>query len=329
MSYTRLLKALASAQARTLSRHEARQLFAAMLDGGIPDIELGALLMALRLRGEHDEELAGAVDALNERTSPLDVGDRQLVVLPSYGGGRELPNLTALLALLLRRFDIGVLIHGELDGHGRVATAQVLRELGILPVATRAQAEQSLRNERMVFVPTGVLAPGLADLLSLRGRLGVRHLGHQVVKLLRAATGGAVLTVLAASHPARLDRLRRLCVDDQRRALLLASTEGEPVADPMHRPELVLTRGGQPSLLFGAETRAFAPSTPLPPGLDARATARWIEAALAGDASLPTPIVNQLACCLYGVGYVDDLNQAKAIVAVELGLLAQRRARAA
>ena len=36
-----------------------------------------------------------------------------------------------------------------------------------------------------------------------------------------------------------------------------------------------------------------------------------------GQASLPLPIANQLACCLFACGYADDFNQAKAIVAVE------------
>jgi hypothetical protein len=38
---------------------------------------------------------------------------------------------------------------------------------------------------------------------------------------------------------------------------------------------------------------------------------------LAGDVMLPSPIANQLACCLHASGYADDFNQAKAIVAVE------------
>jgi hypothetical protein len=37
---------------------------------------------------------------------------------------------------------------------------------------------------------------------------------------------------------------------------------------------------------------------------------------------MPVPIANQLACCLYGTGYAQDLNQAKAIAAVETGSLA-------
>ena len=45
----------------------------------------------------------------------------------------------------------------------------------------------------------------------------------------------------------------------------------------------------------------------------------WIRQAIAGQVPIPHPLVNQLACCLYASGYTDDMNQAKAIAAVEAG----------
>ncbi|GAB3244992.1 DNA-binding protein YbiB [Chitinimonas naiadis] len=329
MSYTRLLKAIATSEPRHLSQDETRQLFAAMLDGGIPDLELGALLMAMRQKGEHAAELDGAAEALASRTMHLPSGDRPVVVLPSYGGARDVPNLTPLLALLLRRFDIPVLIHGELDGHGRVASVYVLRELGVMPVASLGRAEDALARDGLAFVPVGALAPGLAALLALRSRLGVRHLGHQVAKLLQPFDDARSLTVIGATHADRLEHFRQVCLTRRRRALVLMGTEGEPFAHPSHRPEIDLLCDGEQQVLFRAENSSFALPASLPAGLDAAATARWIEAALAGEVPLPTPILNQLACCLYGIGYVDDMNQAKAIVAVEVGMLAQKRLRAA
>ena len=59
-------------------------------------------------------------------------------------------------------------------------------------------------------------------------------------------------------------------------------------------------------------------ATVAPGGVEARATAALIRAMLEGTAKLPLPIVNQLACCLYGAGYAPDFNQAKAIMAVEV-----------
>ena len=52
MSYAHYLKVLGSKNGGEcdLSEHDAQLLFGAMLDGGVPELELGALLMALRCR---------------------------------------------------------------------------------------------------------------------------------------------------------------------------------------------------------------------------------------------------------------------------------------
>jgi anthranilate phosphoribosyltransferase len=59
----------------------------------------------------------------------------------------------------------------------------------------------------------------------------------------------------------------------------------------------------------------------MPPSPDPSATALWIRRALSGKVPLPLPLINQLACCLYATGYTADMNQAKALVAVEAGSL--------
>src|ERR1700691_4203177 len=95
----------------------ARELFAAMLDGGVPDLELGAILLALRAKTESVDELLGFYDALTARLYRLPFPEHPVkpVVIPSYGGAQRLPNLLPLLALLLKRYGIPVFIHGALE----------------------------------------------------------------------------------------------------------------------------------------------------------------------------------------------------------------------
>ena len=72
----------------------------------------------------------------------------------------------------------------------------------------------------------------------------------------------------------------------------------------------------------GIEKESLRALPNLPEAADAVATARWIRRVLDKQVPLPKPIANQLASLLYASGYADDLNQAKAIVAVEAtGLL--------
>lgn len=306
-----------------LSEAQAHELFAAMLDGGVPDLELGALLYALRVEGESLETMLGFQRAITERLYDLKVPDRNTmpVIIPAYGGSQDMPNLLALLALLLQHFDIPVLIHGTLENHDGMASAYVLRELGILPCASLSQTQSALDQEGLAFVPTAVLCPGLSSLLSLRGRLGLRNSAHFMVKLLQPFNGVG-LHLVSARLPEHIERLRSFVATSEIHALLMQSCEGEPFANPFQRPQLEHIVDGSSEVLFEAEISATRSMPNLPKASSAAGTAIWIKQALAGEIPLPLPLINQLACCLYATGYAQDMNQAKAIAAVEAGGLA-------
>jgi anthranilate phosphoribosyltransferase len=72
--------------ARDLSRDQARELFTAILTGELSGTPLGAVLVALRIKGESLEELAGMMDALAPHVRPLRLPSRRAlpVVLPSH-----------------------------------------------------------------------------------------------------------------------------------------------------------------------------------------------------------------------------------------------------
>ncbi len=304
--------------ARDLEFAEAQQLYGAMLDGGVSDVELGAIMIALRMKGEAIEEMAGFMAAVNERLYALDCPRDRIrpVVIPSYNGARKGANLTPLMAMLLQRFGIPVLVHGPIEGYGRVTSAQILREFGILPVTSRVQANQQLKDGQLTFVPSSVISPGLAQLLSLRGRLGLRNSAHSLVKMIDPFAGRG-LVLAAATHPEYLEMMRELLAKLGVSALLLRATEGEPVANPKRRPRIEYLHDGAVDLLFEAEHDSLKSLPHLPEDCDVRSTVDWMRAILSGGHAIPAPLANQLACCLYATGYAEDFNQAKAIVAVD------------
>src|SRR5260370_302087 len=66
---------------------------------------------------------SGAARAGRVRARRGGAPERRPVVTPAYGGALHQPNLTPLVAFILQRLGIPVLIHGTLEGHGRIATA--------------------------------------------------------------------------------------------------------------------------------------------------------------------------------------------------------------
>ncbi len=324
MNFSQVIKEIGrGAQgARDLAEEDARQLFGAILDGGMPDLELGAIVLSLRNKTESVGELLGFQRAVEDRLVHLRMppGEVRPVVIPTYNGARNQPNLLPLLVMLLKRIGVPVLVHGCLDGNGRVASAYVFRELGVLPCATASQAQKALDTDGLAFIPTAVLSPGLAAMMALRGRLGVRNSGHTLVKLLDPFHGEGV-RLCSASHPAYMEKLAEFLLQTNARALLMRATEGESFANPKRRPQIMRYENGQASVLFEAELGPIRSLPGLPESIEPGPTAAWIRRVMAGEVPLPHPLANQLACCLYASGYTQDMHQAKAIAAVEAGSL--------
>ena len=313
MSYASLIRQIEAGEG--LGFVEARALGAALLDGGVPELETAAFLVAFN---QHDPGLdawLGMHAALAERLPDFvaPAGPFRTVVLPTYHGVRTQPHLTPLLALLLRSFGIPVLIHGVLEGGGGTAAAYVLRELGIMPCSTVAQVNAALQDDGIAFAPVALLSPGLAALLALRARLGIDGwvtrlaaladvLGERSVRVTPVISDGDVAPTRAV-----LEALGG-------HALLLQGCEGEAFADPLQRPDMVLVQDGQGQRVYEAQS-ATAVLANLP-GMDARATGTWIDQVMHEHLPLPLPIRNQLAVCLFAAGYTEDLNQARAITAI-------------
>src|SRR6478609_2992893 len=154
--------------ARSLSRDDAHDLYAAMLAGRVSDLELGGMMLAMRIKGESVAEIAGFLDAAEASFDPVPAPAAAFapIVIPSYNGSRQMPNLTPLLALLLARAGAPVLIHGVVRDPGRVTTAEILHQLQIAPAGSPAQASALLAQGLPAFMPVDALAPKMAHLLS-------------------------------------------------------------------------------------------------------------------------------------------------------------------
>jgi anthranilate phosphoribosyltransferase len=357
---TRLIKQLSSdlssqsSLAPVVGPGHMRGVFAEVLDGGASDLELGGLIAmcaavaAQRHRSIYVEILLGLLDAVRERVVKLSVhaGDFRTVVLPNYGD-RDSGNAVPLIALKLQRLGIPVIVHGALETSGGLANCGIFRELGVLPVATRGQAEMRLAESGLALVPTSLISPGLAAMMSLKSRLGISTPAHILASLLMpiadAAEGTGANVVANTLQVVNVPRWLEALLDDgsalTASPTLVALTEQSCFGHLDNRPRLVYKADGRSSeagewrLLFDEEAtsrseivrsdtvRAEA-SRPMAVPADTRGFAAWTRQRLDGKLALPVPVVNQLACCIYGAGYVQDFNQAKAVAAVETGSLA-------
>jgi anthranilate phosphoribosyltransferase len=280
--------------ARDLSRDDARALFSAILSDEIPPLQLGAILIAMRIKGESMDELAGFLEACEASYPHLKAPAGSVpLVIPSYNGARQLPNLTPLLASLVAREGIPVLVHGVPDDPGRVTTIEVFQEMGITPARSIAEAEQQLAERKLAVISIDTLAPQLARVLKLRRDIGLRSSGHTLVKMLQPFTTQAIRLV-SVTHPEYLDRMRTFFTSYASHALLLRGAEGEAVAHPRREPVIEWLNGKTAEVWQGTAEE----NPELPDGRDAAVTATWISAALSGKQTVPAAIVQQTTSCI-------------------------------
>ncbi|MDO5693835.1 MAG: DNA-binding protein YbiB [Pseudomonadota bacterium] len=274
--------------ARALSREQAADLLCRVLDGHCSDFEIGAFCVAMRIKGETPDEMAGFLDALNRRLTKLPASDRPVVVLPSYNGARKLPGLTALLALLLAREGLPVLVHGTPTEDTRVGTQAVLAALGVHPSAPHERID----NGRVHFVATERLHPGLKRLLDVRRAIGLRNPAHALVKLMNPVDGPA-LVVASYTHPEYAESMGATFQLTRTPAMLLRGTEGEPVADARRTPRMDVFTNGVARLVQEAQSGPLRTLPALPDTTSAAATADYIRDVMAGRTPPPEPIACQ------------------------------------
>lgn len=282
--------------ARSLTREQATDLFGQVLDGTVTDLEIGGFCLAMRIKGETPDEMAGFLDAAHARLQRLPDNDLTTVVLPSYNGARKLPVLTPLLALLLAREGAAVLVHGTATEDKRVTSEAVFAALGQPARSTVGP----LRAGECAYVSTEVLHPGLKRLLDVRRAVGLRNPAHSLVKLMNPCEGRALI-VGSYTHPEYAVSMAETFALVGAHALLLRGTEGEPVADARRTPQMDAFRDGKRHLLHPAQEGSLAALPDLPKDISAEATATYIRDVLDGRLPVPAPIALQVAHILQEV----------------------------
>lgn len=238
MSISHYLKQIGrgSKGASNLNRDDAQTLMSQVLSRSVTDLEIGAFCMAMRIKGETSDELAGFYDALKPHLPALTF-NQPVLLLPSYNGARKTHLMTPLLAKWMSDLGYLVLVHGKHEDPQRTSSEQIFREMG-WPIASSQDKLQSfLELNRFAYCPLEVLSPELNDLLSVRQVIGVRNSGHILAKLINPVLSES-FQVSNYTHPAYPVIIEEFFKIHLANVVSMRGHEGEPVASPRRLPEL-------------------------------------------------------------------------------------------
>jgi anthranilate phosphoribosyltransferase len=114
-----------------LSRHDAAQAFDLLLSGEATPAQIGGFLMALRVRGETPDEIAGAVSAMRGKMTRVTAPDDAIDIVGTGGDQSGSFNVSTAAAFVAAGAGVKVAKHGNRALSSRSGAADVLVALGV------------------------------------------------------------------------------------------------------------------------------------------------------------------------------------------------------
>jgi anthranilate phosphoribosyltransferase len=158
-----------------LTAEVAAEAFDVIMRGEATPVQVAALLMALRAKGETADELAGAAHALRCAMVRLDgTGSDGLVDTCGTGGGRVgTLNISTAAAFVAAGAGVPVAKHGNRSYTSRSGSADVLEALGVDLGIGPPRAAEVLRDAGFVFLFAPTYHPAMRHVAAVRKELGV------------------------------------------------------------------------------------------------------------------------------------------------------------
>lgn len=166
---------------RLLDRHDLDEEQAGLLLQGlmapdVPDVVKGAVLAALRTKGETGAELRGLAMAMRARAIPvlLPEGVHALDTCGTGGDGSGSFNVSTAAAILVAALGVPVVKHGNRSVSSRCGSADIVEALGLPLCADAAHARAQLVDHGFAFLFAPTFHPATAAIGAVRRTLGVR-----------------------------------------------------------------------------------------------------------------------------------------------------------
>jgi len=159
---------------RSLSLDEARLAMGAVMDGEATPAQLAALLVALRMRGETVEELAGFASAMRERVLRVEAPEGTIDVVGTGGDGSGTFNISTAAAFVVASTGVPVAKHGNRAITSRSGSADVLEALGVRIDHTAESAAAALREHGFAFLFAPAFHPAMKHAGPTRREIGIR-----------------------------------------------------------------------------------------------------------------------------------------------------------
>ena len=313
-----------------LSQAEAREASRLVFEEAT-EAQIGALLAALRAKGETEAEIAGFAEGMREAARTIDPDRAPLVDTCGTGGDDyDTINVSTTAAVVASAAGVPVAKHGNYSVSSSSGSADVLEELGVQVDAEPPAVEAAIEDDGIGFMLAPVFHPAMKAVIGPRKELGMRTVFNVLGPLTNPAGADAQvvgvydpdLVAVLARALARMDVERALVVHGSgldeitiHDETTVAEVDGEEIEEYTVEPaDLGLER---------AKIETVAGASPEENAADLRAI-------LEGEETGPKReiILANAGAAVYVAGEADSLEDGVEIVAeaIDSGAAAERLA---
>ena len=186
-------------QGRNLSRAEAAELLNKLLDGEATDTQISAALVALAIKGETTDELAGMAEAMRAHSVKINSVHTDFIDTAGTGSSRAKTfNVSTAAAFVIAGAGLPVAKHGSKAATSKSGSADVLSALGVNVSASREVSEKCLNEIGICFMFAPLYHASTARVAAVRRELSV----HTTFNLLGPMTNpaGAPFQIMGVWH---------------------------------------------------------------------------------------------------------------------------------
>jgi len=158
----------------TLTEEEIRTALDQMTAGAATPAQMGAFLMALRVRGETVEEITGAAQMLRSRMNRVEVPPDAIDIVGTGGDSHGTYNVSTCAALIAAGAGVRVAKHGNRRVSSKSGASDVLAELGVKLDVPFDTISRCVAQAGIGFLWAPQHHPAMKHWAPIRGELGIR-----------------------------------------------------------------------------------------------------------------------------------------------------------
>lgn len=214
--------------ARDLTWDESKEAIQLMMEGKATGHQVGAFLMAMRIKLEAVSELAAFTATTRAYMAPINMpGDVNVVDVPAYGDKHHTIHVCVAAAIIAAAGGANICFHSIDNPTASSDFARVLAELRIPNSLQGQDLATALKDLGFAYLDLALYHPPLVRFLELREELGAQNLFHQVARLLNPTRARS--QVIGVAHPPYLEKIpEAVSMLGGHRLLVFQGVEGFP-----------------------------------------------------------------------------------------------------